>query len=56
MKATINTLERVVDLIKIKLYRLEESVAALRSLLTKVEDKLDEMKYEVLEKELSKCK
>ena len=56
MKATINTLERVVDLIKIKLYHLEESVSALRTLLTKVEDKLEEMKYEQLEKELSQCK
>ena len=56
MKSTINMLERIVDLIKIKLYHLEESAAALRSLLIKVEDKLEEMKYEELEKELAQCK
>jgi hypothetical protein len=56
MKAKINALERRLDLTKLKLYNHEEKTAALRTEITSIEDELEDIKFEILEKELEQCK
>lgn len=56
MKAKMNSLQRELDLLKLKLYNHEEETSALRATFTSLEDTLEEMKFEMLEMELSQCK